>query len=251
MSLEQILGEGEKRYPYHCEKNADRTKNYLGRCHARGILGKIHGLDGHIQHGKGIILTFLSLGVRFHRRDSKWLRANSVGQAERTLTQMGGHSVRDAPRAQVNCIYTIDRVGPCVLQLAANVPRASALPLVKVAQEKPLTRWPLSGNLHCPVPLSDYLHPSSILCPFLAFKLQYRAYCSGHWDTPVIIQIVAVQIWLQRGEIWKGTMRDISRIFRAVESKVNMEELNDASGTTDARVCIGDSFWPLVVLTRR
>ena len=46
-------------------------------------------------------------------------------------------------------------------------------------------------------------------------------------------------------------MRDISRIFWVVESKVNMEELNDASGTIDARVCIGDSFWPLVVLIRR
>ena len=63
VSQEWIIGEEEDTYPNHRQNNADRAKNGPGRCGAHRFLRKIHGLDGRVQQGEGIILT---LGIRVH-----------------------------------------------------------------------------------------------------------------------------------------------------------------------------------------
>jgi hypothetical protein len=50
---------------YHCEDNTEGSKNGLGWGDAAKFLGKIRGLDGHIQRGEDKFPTFplLSAGV--------------------------------------------------------------------------------------------------------------------------------------------------------------------------------------------
>ena len=66
VNLEQIIGGAGETYPDHRQKNTDGTKNGLCWCRAGDLLRKVHCLDGHIQQGEGIALTFLSLGIRIH-----------------------------------------------------------------------------------------------------------------------------------------------------------------------------------------
>ena len=65
MSPEWIIGE-ERTYPDHRQNDTDGTKNRLGRRRARDLLREIHCLDGGIQQGEGVVLTFRSLGLWIH-----------------------------------------------------------------------------------------------------------------------------------------------------------------------------------------
>ena len=98
MSPRYAIGEEEKTYHDHCQKNTDGAKYGLGWCRTRDLLRKVHGLDGCIQQGESALPTFLLFGTFcVHGRRSWWLRENgeahSLRGKTRALAQTRGHFV--------------------------------------------------------------------------------------------------------------------------------------------------------------
>jgi len=50
----------------HREDDTDDTENSLGWHDAREFLRKVQGLNGDIQRGEDVVLTFLSLSLAIH-----------------------------------------------------------------------------------------------------------------------------------------------------------------------------------------
>lgn len=69
MSVPSRPAENQKEaHPNHCEDNADRTKNSLGRCDAREFLGDIHSFNGCIQRRGNALSILRRLEAGFHSR---------------------------------------------------------------------------------------------------------------------------------------------------------------------------------------
>ena len=101
MSPGCTIGEDERTYHDHRQKNTDGAKYGLGWCRTRDLLRKVHSLDSRIQQGESALPTFLLFGTFcVHGRRSWWLRekgeAHSLCGKTRALVllaQTRGHFI--------------------------------------------------------------------------------------------------------------------------------------------------------------
>jgi len=166
-----IAGEGET-YPDHCEKSANGAKSSFGWCDARDLLREIQDLDGHIQRGEDVVLTFLLLRIVIHRFEVDVVRGHAaVGRRRggaRASIEMGGHFITTClVRPTVSAVVGLGRVRP---------------PFVHFRD----THSPLVSSAH---PLSPIVDPPPT---FLAFLHAYPWFSLTYFQTRINVEARSV-----------------------------------------------------------
>ena len=95
--LKYLIASGKGAHPDHGEKESDGAEDGVYWCGARGLLGDVQAIDGHVQCGDSLA-ALLSLWFVCHGRDARWTRGSGE---EEPVINVG------PPRCRVSAVRPI------------------------------------------------------------------------------------------------------------------------------------------------